>query len=66
MPATSEENHIEEIQSLRKVIQEQSQRLQEQSQKIKLLEEEIARLKNKPKKAPTQAEQGGYHGKAVG
>ena len=46
MPATSEENHIEEIQSLRKVIQEQSQRLQ----KSVFLEEEIARLKNKPKK----------------
>ena len=45
-----EQKHIEDVQSLRKIIQEQSERLQEQSQKIQLLEEEIARLKNKPKK----------------
>ena len=42
--------YIEENQSLRKIIVEQSQRLQEQSRKIQALEEEIARLKNRPKK----------------
>ena len=43
MTSISEKEYIEEIQSLKKIIQDQSQ-------KIQTLEEEIARLKNKPKK----------------
>ena len=50
MTVRSEQDYIEENQSLRKIIVEQSQRLQEQSRKIQALEEEIARLKNRPKK----------------
>ena len=44
MSSISEKEYIEEIQALKKIIQEQSQ-------KIQVLEEEIARLKNKPKKS---------------
>ena len=51
MSATvSEKEYIEENQSLKEIIQEQSQHLQKQSEKIQLLEEEINRLKNRPKK----------------
>ena len=48
--SVSEKEYIKEIQALKEIIQEQSQKLQEQSQKIQLLEEEINRLKNRPKK----------------
>ena len=55
MSFISKEEHIEEVNSLKKINQEQSQRLDEQSQliekqsqKIQVLEEEIARLKNRP------------------
>ena len=41
--SVSEQNYIKEIQALKEIIQEQSQR-------IKVLEEEINRLKNRPKK----------------
>ena len=55
--SVSEKEYIKEIQALKEIIQEQSQKLTEQSQhlqkqseKIQLLEEEINRLKNRPKK----------------
>ena len=54
MSSVSEQDYIEEIESLRKIIVEQSQLIEKQAQKIQVLEEEIARLKNKPKKPQLQ------------
>ena len=50
MAPVSEKACLEEIESLKKIIEEQSQLIEKQAQRIQLLEEEIARLKKKPKK----------------